>query len=86
MSDDNAASSEICWRIVNKEGDVFRRPQEGWGKLRVYIPVTGMIPKGKYFHRIFLQALSGKNLMKCKLQNCSQTILYITLNRPFSFP
>ena len=30
----------MCWRIVNKEGDVFRRPQEGWGTNRVYIPVT----------------------------------------------
>ena len=30
----------MCWRIVNKEGDVFRRPQEGWGTTRVYIPVT----------------------------------------------
>ena len=33
-------SSNMCWRIVNKEGDVFRRPQEGWGTNRVYIPVT----------------------------------------------
>ena len=40
-------SSNICWRIVNKEGDVFRRPQEGWGISRIYIPVTA--PKGKHW-------------------------------------
>ena len=37
-------ASNICWRIVNKEGEVFRKPQEGWGTNRVYIPVTA--PKG----------------------------------------
>ena len=43
----SSESSNICWRIVNKEGDVFRRPQEGWGISRIYIPVTA--PKGKHW-------------------------------------
>ena len=31
------------WRIVSKENDLFKRPQEGWGT-SVYIPVT--LPQG----------------------------------------
>merc|ERR1719400_2167461 len=33
---ESTTSTEMCWRIVNKEGEVFRRPQEGWGTHRVY--------------------------------------------------
>ena len=49
----NSDASNICWRIVNKEGDVFRKPQEGWGTNRVYIPVTAAkgnkLQQGQYF-------------------------------------